>query len=99
VVAATFRGIGVDDLARTYLTALRDQLPQRTEGLRTDAFNVETGPVAIGFGIVPGSDEHDALLGQLVRGGYLENHPQTIMRSQGVYRITRKGIAEVDDGR
>jgi hypothetical protein len=53
---------------------------------------VYTGVAAVEHGIEPGSDEHDALLNDLVSGGYLAPHTRASFRSQGVYRITLKGI-------
>jgi len=88
--------IGVDDKALHYLAALRDQVSPGAEQTGGDALNVYTGVTAIEHDIDPGSDEHDALLKDLVSSGYLAPHPQPIFRSQGVYRITLKGIAAVD---
>ena len=86
----------MDDRALHYLAALRDQVSPGAEQTGGDALNVYTGVTAIEHGIEPGSDEHDALLKDLVSGGYLAPHPRPIFRSQGVYRITLKGIAAVD---
>jgi hypothetical protein len=86
----------VDDRALHYLAALRDQVSPGAEQTGGDALNVYTGVTAIEHGIEPGSDEHDALLNELVSGGYLAPHPRTIFRNQRVYRITLKGIAAVD---
>ncbi len=86
----------MDDKALHYLAALRDQVPRGAEHTGGDALNVYTGDTAIEHGIEPGSDEHDALLNDLVSGGYLAPHPRPIFRSQGVYRITLKGIAAGD---
>jgi len=86
----------VDDKALHYLAALRDQVSSGAEQTGGYALNVYTGVTTIEHGIDPGSDEHDALLNDLVSGGYLAPHPQPIFKSQGVYRITLKGIAAVD---
>jgi hypothetical protein len=88
--------IDVDDKALHYLAALRDQVSPGAEQTGGDALNVYTGVTAIEHGIEPASDEHDALLNELVGGGYLAPHPRTIFRSQRVHRITLKGIAAVD---
>jgi hypothetical protein len=96
VVAQDVWRIGVDDKALHYLAALRDQVSSGAEQTGGDALNVYTGVTTIEHGIDPGSDEHDALLNDLVSGGYLAPHPQPIFKSQGVYRITLKGIAAVD---
>jgi hypothetical protein len=96
MVAQDVWRIDVDDRALHYLAALRDQVSPGAEHTGGDALNVYTGVTAIEHGIEPGSDEHDALLNDLVSGGYLAPHPRPIFRSQGVYRITLKGIDAVD---
>ena len=96
LVAQDVWRIDVDDKALHYLAALRDQVSPGAEQTGGDALNVYTGVTAIEHGIEPGSDEHDALLNELVGGGYLAPHPRTIFRNQRVYRITLKGIAAVD---
>jgi hypothetical protein len=98
VVEATVRGIDVDDRALHYLAALRDQVPPGAEQRGGDALNVNTAVTALELGIESGAPEHDALLSELVRGGYLAPHPRTIFKSQGVYQITRKGIDIGDRG-
>ena len=47
-------------------------------------------------GVKPEEDEFDALLKELLRGGYIEPYPSSSLAAHGLYRLTDRGIAAAD---
>ncbi len=51
---------------------------------------------ALSIGVRPGEDEFDALLKELLRGGYIEPYPSPTLAANGLYRVTDRGISATD---
>jgi len=49
------------------------------------------------IGLKPEEDEFDALLKELLRGGYIEPYPSPSLALNGLYRLTDRGIAAADE--
>jgi hypothetical protein len=45
------------------------------------------------IGLKPEEDEFDALLKELLRGGYIAPYPSPSLAAHGLYRLTDRGIA------
>lgn len=93
MVASDLWSIGVDEKTLQFLVALRQQVPRGAERVGGDALNVQAEVAAVELDIEPESPEHDALLFELVRDGYLSLHPQTIYTntSQGYIGSPSRG--------
>ncbi len=52
---------------------------------------------AISIGVDPGGSECDALVEELLRGGYIEPYPSPSLTAHGLYRLTDRGIAAADE--
>jgi hypothetical protein len=50
------------------------------------------------IGLKPEEDEFDALLKELLRGGYIAPYPSPSLAAHGLYRLTDRGIAAADEG-
>ena len=50
------------------------------------------------IGLKPEEGEFDALLKELLRGGYIEPYPSSSLTAHGLYRLTDRGIAAADEG-
>ena len=48
---------------------------------------------ALSLGVKPEDGEFDALLEELLRGGYIEAYPSPTLAAHGLYRLTDRGIA------
>ncbi len=53
---------------------------------------------AFSIGVKPKEDEFDALVEELLRGGYIEHYPSPTLAVEGLYRVTNRGIAAADEG-
>ena len=49
------------------------------------------------IGLKPEDIEFDALLKELLRGGYIEPYPSPSLAMHGLYRLTDQGIAAADE--
>jgi hypothetical protein len=49
------------------------------------------------IGLKPEEGEFDALLKELLRGGYIEPYPSSSLAAHGLYRLTDRGIAAADE--
>jgi hypothetical protein len=49
------------------------------------------------IGLKPEEGEFDALLKELLRGGYIEPYPSPSLAMHGLYRLTDRGIAAADE--
>jgi hypothetical protein len=50
------------------------------------------------IGLKPDEDEFDALLKELLRGGYIAPYPSPSLAAHGLYRLTDRGIAAAEEG-
>jgi hypothetical protein len=50
------------------------------------------------IGLKPEEGEFDALLKELLRGGYIEPYPSPSLALNGLYRLTDRGIAAAEEG-
>ena len=50
------------------------------------------------IGLKPEEDEFDALLKELLRGGYIAPYPSPSLAAHGLYRMTDRGIAAAQEG-
>jgi hypothetical protein len=50
------------------------------------------------IGLKPEEDEFDALLKELLGGGYIAPYPSSSLAVHGLYRLTDRGIAAADEG-
>jgi len=76
------------------LKSMREQI----RGKKSRA--VYSGDAARELGMAPGSGRHAEYgfwLDELVKGGYLQPHPNPILRQQEVYLITDAGITIADE--
>lgn len=53
---------------------------------------------AFSIGVDPEGNECDALVEELLRGGYLEPYPIPTLTAHGLYRLTDRGIAAAGEG-
>ena len=68
----------------------------RMQGLLgTRASSVWSAAHAIG--VKPEEGEFDALLNELLRGGYVEPYPSPSLAAHGLYRLTDSGISAADE--
>ena len=49
------------------------------------------------IGVKPEEGEFDALLKELLNGGYIEPYPSPSLAAHGLYRLTDRGIAAADE--
>ena len=49
------------------------------------------------IGLKPEEGEFDALLKELLRGGYIEPYPSPSLAAHGLYRLTDSGISAADE--
>jgi hypothetical protein len=49
------------------------------------------------IGLKPEEGEFDALLKELLRGGYIEPYPSPSLALNGLYRLTDRGITAADE--
>jgi hypothetical protein len=49
------------------------------------------------IGLKPEEGEFDALLKELLRGGYIAPYPSSSLATHGLYRLTDRGIAAADE--
>ena len=49
------------------------------------------------IGLMPEEGEFDALLKELLRGGYIEPYPTPSLAAHGLYRLTDSGISAADE--
>jgi hypothetical protein len=54
---------------------------------------------ALSIGVEPEGEEFDALVEELLRGGYIEHYPSPTLAVEGLYRVTNRGIAAADEGK
>jgi hypothetical protein len=52
---------------------------------------------ALGIGVKPEEDEFDALVEELLRGGYIEPYPSPTLAAEGLYRVTDRGVAAANE--
>ena len=84
----------MSDKASLVLKHMRMQI--RMQGLYgTRAASVWRAARSIG--LKPEEGEFDALLKELLRGGYIEAYPSPSLAAHGLYRLTDQGIAAADD--
>jgi hypothetical protein len=50
------------------------------------------------IGLKPEEGEFDALLKELLRGGYIAPYPSPSLAAHGLYRLTDRGIAAAEEG-
>jgi hypothetical protein len=50
------------------------------------------------IGLKPEEGEFDALLKELLQGGYIEPYPSPSLAAHGLYRLTDSGISAADEG-
>jgi hypothetical protein len=72
---------------------IRRQIP--IQGTRTRAASV--WGAARFIGLKPEEGEFDALLKELLRGGYIEPYPSSSLAAHGLYRLTDSGISAADE--
>jgi hypothetical protein len=84
----------VSEKALLMLKHMRVQI--RMQGLYgTRAASVWRAARAIGVKLE--EDEFDALLKELLRGGYIEPYPSSSLAAHGLYRLTDRGIAAAEE--
>jgi hypothetical protein len=49
------------------------------------------------IGLKPDEDEFDALLKELLRGGYIAPYPSPSLAAHGLYRLTDRGITAAEE--
>ena len=49
------------------------------------------------IGVKPEEGEFDALLKELLRGGYIEPYPSSSLAAHGLYRLTDSGISAAEE--
>jgi hypothetical protein len=49
------------------------------------------------IGLKPDEDEFDALLKELLRGGYIAPYPSSSLAAHGLYRLTDRGITAAEE--
>ena len=49
------------------------------------------------IGLTPEEGEFDALLKELLRGGYIEPYPSPTLAAHGLYRLTDSGISAAEE--
>jgi len=85
----------MSDKALRMLKHMRRQI--RMQGMQgTRAASVWAAARSIGLKLEEG--EFDALLKELLRGGYIEPYPIRSLAAHGLYRLTDRGIAATDEG-
>ena len=72
---------------------IRMQIP--IQGTRTRAASV--WGAARSIGLKPEEGEFDALLKELLRGGYIEPYPSPSLAAHGLYRLTDSGISAAEE--
>lgn len=75
-------------------TRLLEAMREQIRGKR--GYIVDAAVAARGLGMDFGSEEVDRYLHDLVRAGYLQEHPKRAVTAQGVYTITFAGIDAAD---
>jgi hypothetical protein len=84
----------MSDKASLVLKHMRMQI--RMQGLYgTRAASVWRAARAIGVKLE--EDEFDALLKELLRGGYIEAYPSPSLSAHGLYRLTDSGISAAEE--
>jgi hypothetical protein len=82
----------MSDKALRMLKHMRQQIPM--QGTRA----ASVWGAARSIGLNPeGEGEFDALLKELLRGGYIEPYPSPSLAAHGLYRLTDSGISAADE--
>jgi len=85
----------VSEKALRMLKHMRVQI--RVQGIQgTRVASVWGAARSIGLKLEEG--EFDALLKELLRGGYIEPYPSPSLAMHGLYRLTDRGIAAAEEG-
>jgi hypothetical protein len=84
----------MSDKALRMLKHMRRQI--RMQGIQgTRAASV--WGAARSIGLMPEEGEFDALLKELLRGGYIEPYPTPSLAAHGLYRLTDSGISAAEE--
>ena len=59
---------------------------------------VEVRAAAVSIGVDPGGIEHDILVDELLRAGYIQSYPAPSLTTHGLYRLTDRGIIAAEEG-
>jgi len=84
----------MSEKALRMLKHMRRQLWRQGQGTR-DASVHKAG---FSIGVKPEEGEFDALLKELLWGGYIEPYPSPSLAVHGLYRVTDRGIAAAEEG-
>jgi hypothetical protein len=85
----------MSEKALRMLKHMRMQIRMRIPMPGTRAASVWSAARTIG--VKPEEGEFDALLKELLRGGYVEPYPSPSLAAHGLYRLTDSGISAADE--